>query len=314
MNYNDIDLNLIKTFVSVTENKTIITASKKLYVSQPAVTSSIKRLEQTLGGKLFIRSPKGMKLTQEGKVFYEKCKDALLKIDKGINLFTSFLKLEKGVIKIGSSSTIIRHMILPFIDEFSKKYPNIKISITDGISTQLTNYLHKSEVDLAIMSTPIEKQELFDTTQITKTHDCFIASKTFLKENNLQQKTLSKDQLKNYPLILQKRPSNSRDFFEHMCRINNVVLEPRFEMASFGLITDFTAKDMGIGYTIKEFIKNDLKNNRVCTVKTDFKIKPRNVVVLTPKISENSFLTTAFIKEMKDYFNKKTKAKFAFVF
>jgi len=295
MNYNELDLNLIKTFICVYETKSILAASKKLYVSQPAVTNSIKRLEDFLGGQLFIRTPKGVIATTEGEQFNNACYNALHLIDNGIKNFLAYSNLQKGKLNIGSSSTIMRQLLIPFITEFSKRYPNIIISITDATSTKLVRYAKRGDIDLAIMNTPIENIEAFNVTPITKTTDCFIVSKDF-KENYL-----TKEELKNYPLILQKRPSNNRDYFEEMCLFNNINLTPNYEIGSFGLITDFTEKGMGVAYTIKNFIEKDIENNRVKELKTDFVIKPRDVVIITPQNSINSFACKIFIKELANY-------------
>lgn len=298
MNYNDFDLNLIKVFVVVMETKSMFNASKKLFISQPAVTKSIKKLEEFLGGELFVRTPKGVLPTEEGKRFYESCKKCINVLECGVKDFSAFSKLEMGRLNIGSSSTIIRRLLLPFIKEFSKKYPNIVISITDATSEKLINLTKKAEVDLSILNLPIENSEIFNITKITQTQDGFIASKSFSKE------FLTAEELSNYSLILQKRPSNNRDYFESICLKNSLSLNPNYEIGSFGLITDFVEKDMGIAFTVLDFVKNDIDAGRVKVVKTNLQIPPRDVVVITPQSSVNSFASVVFINELKQFFNK----------
>ena len=299
MDYSEIDLNSLKVFIAVADSKSISSASKKLFISQPAVTNCIKKLEALLGGKLFIRTSKGAMLTTEGKMFYDYCVEALKKINAGLNVFSKYANLSVGQIKIGSSSTIIRHMLIPFISYFSKKYPDIKILIHDGLSDQLIDMLSHDEVDLSIVNTPIENQENFDITNIVCTEDCFIAGKSY---EHLKDKVVDKAELKNFPLLLQKRPSSNREFFETMCDLNGVYLEPKFEIGSFGLITDFTEAGNGIAYTVKDFVKKDIEKGRVFELKTNFKIQKRAVVALTRKQSINSFACEKFIEEMKNYF------------
>lgn len=299
MDYNDLDLNLIKTFLCVYETKSILSASKKLFISQPAVTNSIKKLEKHLGGELFIRTPKGVIPTEEGEQFNKCCYKALKMIENGIKNFNAFSTLQQGKLNIGSSSTIIRRLLLPFIEQFSKKYPNVVISVTDATSDKLINLTNRSEVDLAILNTPVSGQEYFDVTKITKTHDCFIASTNF--ENDF----VSKNDLNKYPLILQKRPSNNRDYFEQVCIENNINLKANYEIGSFGLITDFTEQGMGIAFTVEEFVAKDIREKRVKKINTDLLIKPRDVVAITPQSSINSFACKTFIKELKEYFENK---------
>lgn len=199
MNYTNMDLNLIKIFIEVYECKSVLAASKKLYVSQPAVSNSIKKLEVFLGGELFVRKSKGVIPTTEGTQFYDSCKEFLHNLNNSINTFSKYTSLEKGYINIGSSSTIMRRILLPFISEFSEKHPNIIIRVTDAISEELTKLLKIGEIDIAILSSPVQNDDFFSKTLLTKTMDCFIAPLTF--EKNF----LKKEELKDYPLIAQKK-------------------------------------------------------------------------------------------------------------
>ena len=296
MSYIDLDLNLIKTFCVVYEEKGMLAASKKLYVSQPALTSSIKRLEEYLGGKLFLRTPKGLVPTAEGQEFYEYCQNATKNIDIGINKFMTKSIYDKGVLNIGSSSTIMRKVLLPFIEYFNKKYPKIVITVTDADSDRLQKLILRGELDLCILNTPIKNYEMFNITKITQTNDCFIASKDFEKD------FLTKEELKNYPLILQKRPSTNRDYFEQICVSNDVHLKPSFELGSFGLITDFVAKKLGIAFTVENFVQDDIKNGRVKTIKTDLVFSPRDICTITSKASTSSIVCDEFIEQLKNYF------------
>lgn len=298
MNYNDLDLNLIKVFLAVYESKSILLASKKLYISQPAITKSIQRLENFLGGKLFVRTAKGTIPTKEGEEFNKSCYNAMQILNAGINKFSSLSNLEQGVLNIGSSSTIIRKLLLPFIEKFNKKCPNIVITITDANSEKLTKYVKNGIVDMAILNMPIPNAEMFNVTTITKTNDCFIAHPEFPYD------FLTKEQLASQKIIVQKRPSPNRDYFDKMCNENNVDIRPSFEIGSFGLITDFVSKNLGIAYTVKEFIEQDVKDKRVKIIDTDFISKPRDIAVITLQTSVNSFVCDKFIKELKDYFSK----------
>jgi len=291
------DMNLIKIFMEVYECNSISTASKKLFVSQPAVTASIKRLEKFLNGKLFIRTPRGVKVTAEGEAFYAHCANAMNMLLQGFNNFSSFATMEKGSINIGCSSTIVRYLLAPFIVKFGKKYPNINISITDGVSGQLTSMLQKNKIDLAIMNLPIEDINLYDYTKITTTQDCFIAPANFPKD------FLSKEKLQRFPLVVQKK-SNNRTAFESMCRNNDISLNVQYETTSFGLITDFVEIELGLGYTIKDFIKKDIAAGRVKVIDTDLEIVPRDVVALTKKGNVNSFACQTFIKELAENFKQ----------
>lgn len=293
MNYIDLDLNLIKIFLTVYECKSILRASQRLYISQPAVTKSIKRLEQFLKGPLFVRTPKGVIPTTEGEQFNSACFNAMKIIESGINKFSDLANLKSGTLNIGSSSTIIRKILMPYLNNFSKAYPNIKITVTDANSEKLIKYLKSGTIDLAILNMPIPNDENFIITPLIQTHDCFIASINFKKQ------FLTKEQLKKEKLIVQKRPSSNRDYFEKMCEYNNINLVPSYEIGSFGLMTDFASQGIGIAYTIKEFVQTEIDQGKIKIVNTDFVSLPRNISIITLKTATNSFACNKFIKFLK---------------
>jgi len=298
MSYYDMDLNLIKTFLTVYECKSILLASKKLFVSKPKITKSIKKLEDYLGCNLFIRTNKGVLPTEEGKVFNDYCYKSTMLLNEGIKKIREYSSLEKGYLNIGSSSTIIRKLLLPFIEQFTKKYPKIKISITDANSEKIQNYLKNGIIDIGVLNLPIQDESL-TVAKLTQTTDCFIASYDFEKD------FLTKEEIANYPLILQKRPSNNRDYFEKICIENNVNYTPNIEISSFGLITDFVSKNMGIAFTVKDFVKDDIYKKRVKVIKTELNFDKRDVVLVTTKNSTNGFACMKFVKEIQEFFNNK---------
>ncbi len=295
MNYIDCDLNLIKVFLTVYECKSILRASQRLYISQPAVTKSIKRLEEFLGGKLFVRTPKGVIPTTEGEQFNSACYNSMQILENGINRFSELANLESGTLNIGSSSTIIRKILMPFINEYSKKFPSIKITVTDANSEKLIKYLKNGTIDLAILNMPIQDDENFVVTPLIKTHDCFISSIKYKRQH------LTKKQLQKEKLILQKRPSSNRDYFEKMCEYNNINLLPSYEIGSLGLITDFVSQNMGIAYTIKEFVQTELDQGKIKILDTDFVSLPRDISIITLKTATNSFACNKFIEMLKKY-------------
>ena len=205
MNYDNFDLNLIKTFVTVYESGGIVNASKKLYISQPAVTINIKKLENIVGGKLFVRLPKGVKPTPEGEKFYQYCKSALNKIKLGVEEFENFSSLSKGQLSIGASHDIINYVLMPKIEKFLKDYPNININFVEIIPKKLYQYLANGEIDIAFLEDKtivgeyncITIEELENTFFIsknfnTKDIDIFNSNYSFYKKNSGNNLVLEK--------------------------------------------------------------------------------------------------------------------------
>ena len=152
-------------------------ASEELHISQPAISQSIKKLEDELGGTLFLRSNKGMNLTSEGKMFFEYVKGALELINNAENEFTSFKDLSKGEIKIGVSTTLTKLILLEPLKKFHLDYPNINISITNDLTSNLVNDLKLGKLDFII----------FNESNIKESNLELLKLKELKKERNKQR-------------------------------------------------------------------------------------------------------------------------------
>ena len=117
------NLELYRVFCEVVKYKNISRAAESMYISQSAVTQSIKKLEDLLGGKIFYRNKSGVELTEEGKNLYEYIKDSVEKMSNAENIFSQYTALECGSIRIGGGNSIVSNIIVEPMLDFIKKYP-----------------------------------------------------------------------------------------------------------------------------------------------------------------------------------------------
>ena len=196
----NINLELYRIFYVVAKHKHMTRASEELHISQPAISQSIKKLEEQLGGTLFLRSNKGMELTSEGNMFFDYVKGALELINNAENEFTSFKDLSKGEIKIGASTTLTKIVLMDAIKRFHKDYPNININITNDLTSNLMIDLQKGKLDFVIFNEGDIKETNIKTKKIKSLKQGFIYHPNYFKDN-----ITSLNDLTNYPLILQKK-------------------------------------------------------------------------------------------------------------
>lgn len=288
----NIDLELYKVFYVVAKNKHMTKASEELHISQPAISQSIKKLENQLGGTLFLRSNKGMELTNEGKMFYEYVKGALELINNAENEFTSFKDLSKGEIKIGCSTTLTKIILLDAIKKFHQDYPNISINITNDLTSNLINDLKLGKLDFVIFNESNIKETNLHLEKITELKQGFIYNPDYFKDdiNNFED-------LNNYPLILQKESSNSRKLLNSIASKNNTILIPKMEVVSQELVTEFTNIGLGIGFTIIDLVKKNFNNLKELKINKD--IPKINVYLGTNKSILPTFASSTFIKYLK---------------
>ena len=285
----DIDLELYRAFFVVAKHKHMTKASEELHISQPAISQSIKKLEEQLGGTLFLRSNKGMELTEEGKMFYEYVKRAIELINNAENEFTSFKDLNKGEIKIGCSTTLTKLVLLDALKKFHSDYPNINIDITNDLTSNLINDLKLGKLDFVIFNESNIKETNLDLQKIKELRQGFVYNPLFYKDE-----VTSFNDLNNYPLILQKEESNSRKLLDYIALNNSVKLLPKMEVVSQDLITEFTNIGLGIGFVIIDLAKRNFKELE--ELKLNKKIPNINVYLATNKSISLTFASKTFIK------------------
>ena len=285
----NINLELYRIFYVVAKHKHMTKASEELHISQPAISQSIKKLEEQLDGTLFLRSNKGMELTEEGKMFYEYVKGALDLINNAENEFTSFKDLSKGEIKIGCSSTLTKLILLETLKDFHKEFPNINVNITNDLTTNLINDLKLGKLDFVIFNESNIKETNLNLEKIKELKQGFIYNPDYYKDEINTFKELN-----NLPLILQKEESNSRKLLDYIALNNNVKLRPKMEVVSQELITEFTNIGLGIGFVIIDLAKRNFKDLK--ELKINKKIPKIKVYLATNKSVSLTFASKTFIK------------------
>ena len=179
------DLELYRVFCEVVKYKNISKTAESMYISQSAITQSIQKLESMLGGKVFYRNKNGVELTEEGKNLYEYIKDSIETMNNAENIFSKYITLEKGKIRIGGGNSLLSSLIFePFL-KFTKKYPNVDISISSGITDVLMQKLANGELDIVVLNLPFKdkKYSNIEIIPLKKSTFCFFASKNYIKKH-----------------------------------------------------------------------------------------------------------------------------------
>ena len=290
----NIDLDLYKIFYTVAKHKHMTRASEELHISQPAISQSIKKLEDQLGGTLFIRSNKGMELTSEGEMFFDYIKGALELINNAENEFTSFKNLDKGDIKIGCSSTLTKLVLLEATNKFHQDYPGINITITNDLTSNLITSLKMGKLDIVIFNESNIKETNLSLIKIKELKQGFIYNPIYFNDN-----ISSFSELNNYPLILQKPESNSRKLLDYIAMKHEIKLTPKMEVVSQDLITEFTNIGLGIGYSIIDLANLNYPNLK--ELKINKTLPKINVYLASNKSISLTFASKKFIEYLKQF-------------
>ena len=272
-----VKLELYRVFREVAEAGNISLAAENLYLSQSAVSQSVKQLEQQLGTRLFLRSPRGVTLTEDGRLLFEYVRSAMGLLETGEDKLQQSRTLQAGTLVIGASDTVTSQFLLPHLDSFHKKYPNIHIQIISGRSHKVLGLLRSGKVDVAFASSPSEDEGL-SCVPCFATHSCFVAAADYPCDF---ERAYSMQELAALPLILLERKASSRVYLEKYFLAHGVSLSPEIELGARSLLVDLARIGFGVAGVTREFVTAELESGAIRQLKTDFEIPPRSVDMCT---------------------------------
>lgn len=279
----NINYELYKIFYHVVKYESISKAAEAMYISQPAISQAMANLEAKLGGKLFTRTKKGIILTEEGRILYDFIAAGVKNFTDGENAFLNYMNLDSGSIRIGASTTIMKHIVMPYIKEFHKIHSKVDIKVFNNLTIDLVKELRNGSLDLLVVNLPMKEQKDLKIIPICKVQDIFIGNQEYYKKTKGKLKI---SELNNYPLVAQQGPSNTRTFLNDFLSKNNLSIEIQNEIVSYNLVMDFVKAGFGIGYATKEFVKDDLVSKELYEIEVTPKVPKRDVgiVILSKNI------------------------------
>lgn len=271
----DINYELYKVFYYVAKTLSFSEASKKLYISQSAVSQSIKALEKKLDQTLFIRSTKRVKLTPEGEILFKHIEPAVNLIVRGENQIMDANAMNGGQIRIGASDTICRYYLVPFLKEFHEHFPNVHIKVTNATSANCVGLLENELVDFIVCNSPNPRlNNLRNVTKVKEFQDVFVASSVF---EHLKHKKLELSELLDYPILMLDKHSMTSEFLHGLFQQHQLDLVPEIELSSNDLLIDLARIGLGLAFVPDFCIKPDDKE--LFTLQTQDILPTRKLVV-----------------------------------
>ena len=242
----DINYELYKVFYYVATSLSFSEASKKLYISQSAVSQSIKTLEKKLGQTLFIRSTKRVQLTPAGSLLLKHVEPAMNLISRGESQLLDSGTLGLGQLHIGASDTICRYFLVPYLKQFHKMFPNVPIKVTNATSIQCVELLDQRKVDLIVTNFPnTHLNHAYIQKTVCNFSDVFIANPAYF---DLKDREISLAELKQYPIMMLDRKSTTSEFLHNLFLQHQLELIPEIELSSNDLLIDLARIGLGIAF------------------------------------------------------------------
>ena len=273
----DINLEYYKIFYYTAKQKSVTLAAEKLSISQPAVSQAIKHLEKDLGCALFVRMAKGVRLTKEGEMLFSYVERGYEAILSGEKRLLEMLNLEKGEICIGASDMTLKYYLLPYLERFHEKYPNIRVTVTNAPTPETLQHLADGRIDFGIVSSPVEPQGWLKIIPVKEIRDVFVAGK---KYKELCGRKMQYKELSEYPLMCLEGSTSTRHYVEAFLEEEGVTVSPEFELATSDMLIQFALRNLGIASVMEEFAKEYEEDGRLFKLQFEKEIPARKFCIV----------------------------------
>lgn len=253
-------LEYYKVFYYVERLGSITGAAQALCISQPAVSQAVRQLEQSLGVKLFLRSARGVKLTEEGKTLAVYVERGMESFIKGEEAMDRLKNLEMGDVRIGASDMTLRFYLLPYLERFHEEFPGIHVNVSNGPTPETIGLLERGDIDFAVVSTPFELSPDFHAEPVKTIRNVFVAGSHF---SHLKGKKLDYGCLLEYPCIFLEKKTSTRAFMDAFLAERGIYPKPEFDLAISDMVVQFAIRNLGIGCIEEEFAQAALERGEV---------------------------------------------------
>ncbi len=271
------NLEYYKVFYYVAKYKSMTLAANELNVSQPAVSQSVRQLESLMGVDLVYRASRGVKLSTEGEILYDAVAKGIEQIEIGVDKVEKLQNLELGEIRIGASDMTLEFYLLPYLEKFHEKYPEIKVMVTNAPTPETLKYLKEGRIDFGIVSSPFVVEEDVKTTKVREIEDVFVAGRKFIPYKN---KTLDLQELEKMPLVCLEGNTSTRKYMETFLKQNEVYVKPEFELSTSDMIVQFAEKNLGVGCVVRDFANKALEKGSLFELRFNKMIPKRHFCVV----------------------------------
>lgn len=304
------NLNYYKVFYTVANTKNISKAADELFISQPGISKSISKLEANMGCTLFIRNSKGVQLTEEGELLYSHIKEAFDFINSGEESLKRMSNLGIGQIRIGVSTSLCKYILMPYLQEFVKLNPHIKINIECNSTIETLALLDEGKIDIGLICHS-EKTNNMEYYSIGEIEDIFVANQTYLDnlEFRLSEKDTSKSKntnklsskeiLENSNLMLLDKENITRIHVDKYFAEKDIHPNQLLEINNMDLLIDFANIGLGVACVVKQFVKKDLASGNIVQIPLKSSIRKRTIGFVYPAGKYTPTATKKFIEFCK---------------
>ena len=282
-------LDYYRIFYETARCRSFSVAAQRLYISQSAISQCIHQLESDLNIQLFVRTKRGVSLTNEGQLLFLKVENAITSIEQGEKQLDRLRHLESGELRIAAGDTITTHFLLKYLEDYHATHPEIRIEMANSYSSQMLSLVKEGKADLAFVNLPLEDDELVFEPCL-EINDVFVCGPDFEKKASY-----SWEDVAQLPLILIEKNASSRHFLEKNFKEKHITLNPQIEVAVHDLLIRFASIHLGISCVIEQFAKEELERGIIQRIPLDPPLPKRSIGCAYLKNAPLSSAAKAFL-------------------
>ena len=269
------NLSQYKIFYEVAKAGNISKAAKELYISQPAISKAISKLEDSLGLSLFTRSSRGVQLTSEGEIFFEHTREAFDALDRGEQELKRIQEFDIGHLRIGVSNTLCKYILLPYLKTFIDQYPHMKVTIESQATAQTLARLEQQKIDLGLVAEPSVRRDLAFI-PVMDIQDTFVTTPNYL-ENLYLREGRDTSLFETGNIMLLDTSNMTRHHVDEYMAENNIFPHQILEVTTMDLLIEFAKIGLGIACVIKELVQKELDSGMLVEIPLDIPIHRRTI-------------------------------------
>ena len=293
------NLNLYYIFYTVALHKNISGAAKELYISQPAISKAISKLEQSLDVILFHRSSRGVTLTMEGELLFTQVQTAFSAIRHGEEQLKKVNELGISQISIGVSITLCKYVLLPYLQQFVKDNPHIKVTITCHPTMETLRDIDNSVTDIGVVGIPSLPNGL-TYIPFREIQDTFVTTDRYLENLKIRVGNDRKAILNNATFMMLNKENISRKYVDMYLSSHQITMDNIIEINTMDLLIELAKIDLGIACVIKDFVKDELDDHSLTEVSLGRAIPKRKLGLV---YKDDTIMTDA-MKKFISYFTE----------
>ncbi|GIO31278.1 MULTISPECIES: LysR family transcriptional regulator [Paenibacillus] len=281
-----------RIFLHAAENSNLTKAAQTLHMTQPSVSYAIKQLEEALGVALFDRLSKGVRLTQEGQALYMHVRQAFEELESAERYMKKLKRFSEGRLRIGANGAIIKEFLLPTLDVFHARYPQIRIQMSQEKTSRILERLKNGTLDLGFVHLPISDDEI----RIHSSHAssyCAVVGNAFADR---AQKPLPTAELTQLPLLMLTPGSSTRLFIEGWFRSQGFEVDADFELNNLDMLAEFAKRGYGAAFLPKSFVAHYIADGSLLELETETPLPERRFGIAIPKDVSLSIAAGAFLE------------------